>query len=358
MAKYEIHISDVRAFKSCRRRWYFSSPLQRNLEPIVPYMPFLLGRAVHEAEENMRKEGMPLDAALDVFTKREVEAIESKNGKLWEQERATIEESLDLARGMLEHYAKWASTYKGRWAEDQFEFVASETEFSVPLYNPSGHKSTKVFLAGRFDGLVVRKDDGSFWIWETKTSRSIKELERSLQNDEQCGAYIYAAQQLFKVHVTGVLYNIMRKKVPTEPMVLQSGMLSKNKSIDTTAEAYAAAVKRNHPDWRVDTIMEFYGDILDTLLAKENEFFKRVAVYRTEAEIQQLQSDLWAVALEMTRRQTPHYPTPTWMNCNFCRFRAPCLAMNAQADVEFILENEYQEREQAFEVLASETKEE
>lgn len=351
--KYEIHISDVRAFKSCRRKWDWSSPLRRNLEPNVPYMPFFTGRAIHYALERFYANGDPLIGTMGKFVGLEKARME-EHGRLFESEEEKLQEQIELMIAMLEHYELWISKQQGRWSDDQFEFIAMETEFTVPLRTPSGRASNRVFLAGRFDGLIMRKDDGTFWIWETKTTRSIDELHKSLANDEQCGAYVYAAQELFNVPVTGVLYNCMRKKAPRFPQVLKNGSISKNKNIDTTAEYYLKAVQTLQPDLTPHQILAEYGDLLQYLLDEGKPFFARIPIYRTPAEIGTLQQNLWITALEMVRPSTPLYPAPAWSNCNFCRFRPPCLALNSGADYEFILAEEFVQRERSSEDILDE----
>lgn len=351
--KYEIHISDVRAFKSCRRRWDWSSPLRRNLEPNIPYMPFFTGRAVHYALEVYYARGTPLVKTMGKFVAKEIEQME-EHGRLFDSEREKLQEQIELMVAMLDHYDLWANKFEGRWSDDQFEFIAMETQFSVPLRAPSGRASSRVFLAGRFDGVIVRKDDGTFWLWETKTTRSIDELQKSLQNDEQCGAYIYAAQELFGVPIAGVLYNCMRKKAPTFPKALKAGGLSKNKSIDTTAEFYLQAVRTLQPELTNAEILQEYKDILQHILDEGKPFFARIPIYRTPAEIHTLQYNLWITALEMVRPSTPLYPAPSWSSCGFCHFRSPCLALNSQADHEFILEEQYRPREKSTEEVLEE----
>jgi hypothetical protein len=344
MAKFEIHISDVRQFKSCRRRWNWASPLRSNLEPAVPYMPFFTGRAIHYCLEMYYKQGDQFLQSLGNYLGNERKIM----GDLWPQEEEKVQEQIDLIVAMLQHYEQWINNQeKNRWIDSNLEFIALETNFSVPIRTPSNRASGRVYLAGRMDGVVRLKDDGSVWVWEIKTSRSIDELKKSLVNDPQCGAYILAAQELFAVRPQGVIYNIMRKKPPTQPEVLQNGTLTKRSNIDTTYQSYVSAIKAQHPDWNKETILEFYGPILQTLLDKGNTFFARVPVRRTDLEIDNLKRDLWTVALEMTHPQIPIYPNETWLNCNFCPFRAPCLTLNAGGDYEFLLKNEYQVRAKA-----------
>lgn len=342
---FEIHISDVKLFKACRRKWDWASPLRRDLEPNVPYMPFFTGRAVHYCLEMYYRSNVPLLESLSKFLHNERAAM----GDLWPQEEAQVSEQIDLLVGVLQHYEVWTENMQdaGKWADDNLEFIALETPFTVPLRNHRGQKSRKIVLSGRMDGVVRVKSDNTVWIWEIKTTRSIKELQRSLANDPQTGAYIYAAQQLFKVEPQGVLYNVLRKKVPTEPEVTTSGLLTRRTNLDTTAAAYVAAIRKHHPDWSRELIWETYGGTISSLFEQGNSFFARIPVRRTTSEIQTLTYDLWSVAQEMTSMKTPIYPNESWLTCNFCPFRAPCLAMNAGSDVEFILANEYRKRVQA-----------
>lgn len=352
MPKYhEIHISDVRAFKQCRRKWNWASPLRQNLEPNVPYVPFFTGRAIHHCIEFYYRDGIPLDVSLKQYLQNEQQEME-RAGRLWPQEHALIAEQIALIGGILEHYHQWVTgDTVSKWSDNNLEFVQLETDFSVPLHNPQGAVSNKVYLAGRFDGIVRRKDDGSLWLLENKTTRSISEMVASLDNDEQCGTYVVAARHLLNRPISGVLYNLLRKKVPTKPAVLQSGLLSQNKSMDTTAFAYIAAAREVHGSSFATNaelnrfILQQYRDMIQSLLDKGNTFFARIPITRTQAELDQLERDLWAVAMEMTRSTTPLYPSPSWMNCRFCHFRAPCLALNANADYEFLLESEYRERQ-------------
>ncbi len=341
---YEIHISDLRSFKQCRRKWGWASPLRGNMEPNIPYAPFFSGRAVHHAlEMYYGPEHISFDESLPKFFEHERELMEAE-GRLWPSELAVVDEQIALVTGIIKHYAVWVKALEGRYSDDNLEFISLETPFSVPLFTPSGRKARKIFLAGRFDGLVRLKDDGSYWIWETKTARSIAELQRSLVNDEQAGAYLWAAQQIFKVPVVGVLYNILRKKTPTSPSLLRDGMLSQNRQIDTTAEHYLMAIKETHPDWDWGLINQYYGDMLSFLISKGNSFFSRTPVYRTRVEIDALAENIYHAAMEMVNEKTPLYPTPSWLNCGFCQFRSACLMMNAGGDVDFLLQSEFRQR--------------
>ena len=65
-AQFEIHVSDVRTYKSCRRRWDWSSPLRGNLEPNFTPPHFFIGRAVHYAAASFLENGtLPTEACAE-----------------------------------------------------------------------------------------------------------------------------------------------------------------------------------------------------------------------------------------------------------------------------------------------------
>jgi len=56
--------------------------------------------------------------------------------------------------------------------------------------------------------------------------------------------------------VSGIIFNLVRAKLPTVPQVLKSGGLSKAKSIDTDVDTYLQAIKDNrlNPNDYVDIL--------------------------------------------------------------------------------------------------------
>lgn len=336
-----IHISDIRTFRSCRRKWSFASPLKANLEPTVPYLPFFTGKAFHAALEFYYRDGIPFSDTVDKYLEVEKEAMESD---LWDSERDALDEQIEMLRDIIFHYSLWQAQDTRKYSDRNLEFVSLESEFDIPMPMPNGQDHPTLRLGGRLDGIVKHKETGQMWIWETKTSRSISELTKSLMNDEQLGVYMYAARKALGIPVVGVLYNIVRKKSPTEPKILANGGLSKAKNIDTTSYHYLSCIKNEFPDWSNETIMDEYGDILASLLENDSKYFSRYPVYRSDVELKMLMENIYYTALEMVDPNLPLYPSPSWVSCNFCSFRSPCLAMNAGSDYKVLLDAEYKER--------------
>lgn len=319
-----VHISDIRAYKSCPRLAYFSSPLWKGLGPLEVYGPFYIGRLVHAALEYYyaKKGKLSFRAATTMAVETEAE---SATGLPLDQALWVLEGYTETARSILHWYYRWIKSEDHRnhpWGDPSLEFLEQEPTFEVSLPYTS---MTGRCLGGRFDGLVRRRDDGSLWLFETKTTVSIQNLQKSLRFDEQAGAYIYAAQQILGEHVEGVIYNILRKKAPTMPPVLKSGKLSQNKSLDTTVERYLDAAYAAHPHDSDEEIRERYADMLAHLEAKGNTFFSRTIVRRTPYEIRKSARELSKVATRMANEEM-FAPSPDFIKCNRCLFQNPCLA--------------------------------
>lgn len=332
---YEIHISDIMRFKRCRREWAWASHLKRNLEPRDKYAPLWIGTLVHHGLEQWYRSQVEPEFSIVNYECANLTPTQIDDPK--------NRESCDLAINLVANYIKWQRTDRTWLADKNFDFIAPEQDFKVLLWQTS---RARVWLAGRFDGIVRRRDNGFLYLWEIKTTRSIMEREKQLDFDEQTSAYLFAAHKL-GYDVQGAIYTLIRKKLPESPRILKNGLLSTDKSIDTTPEHYIQCIRDHHfadRDSRETDrqfILNNYGDILTHLGMQPNKFFKRVTVNRSPREIEHSASEIIAVAREMLSKQTPIYMTAT-AGCNWCLFRNPCAAYNRGQDYEAILEREYQ----------------
>lgn len=335
MREYEIHISDVARFKQCRRAWSYASPLRRNLEPKEKYAPFFVGSLVHHAlEMHYRKQQAPSFSVAEYA---------HEHCTLAEMSEPNIQNQLTLACGLVDHYLLWQRYDKTWLADSAFTFVAPEQPFRTLLYR-TGEK--KVWLAGTFDGVVKHDATGKLYLWEIKTTRSLVEREKQLALDEQTNAYAWAASRVLDQEISGVIYTLIRKKIPDEPKENKNGLLEQKASADTTAEWYLQQVKNYHKDIAKEAISKYirdnYSDYLQTLLQQPNKFFKRVIVQRSQTELDIAIEELKDVAGDMTNPRIKPYATGGY-HCNYCLFRQPCLAYNAGTQYLQILADNYQQ---------------
>ena len=175
----EVHISDVKAFKSCRLRWNWSSPLRNNLEPRAPPRQLFVGTGIHFALDSYVQAGPEL--ALPAYEKWLADESgrippEARQGKYWEE----LVEDVEMASDVLKHYTMWADVH-----DRGLKFLTGEYSHSMKL---PGLDATYVMRA---DGLV--EYDGKVWVVEWKSCANFPSIDE-LWRDEQNAAYVVALQ--------------------------------------------------------------------------------------------------------------------------------------------------------------------
>jgi len=326
---YEIHISDVGAYKKCRRMWNWSSPLRGNLEPFDKYAPFFVGSMVHHALEYWYKFNTPPVASVFSYA--------AKNCSTTEIDDPNIREQINLAVDLVNHYLLWQAKDQSILADANFEFIAPEQSFKTILWRNS---RKRIWLAGTFDGVVKQLSSGKYYLWEIKTTRSLIEREKQLALDEQTTAYANAAQTVVGYDISGIVYTLIKKKVPEFPKVNNDGQLSQSKSQDTTPEFYLDCIKRNHPNITKEQIKTIYGNFINYLCQEPSKYFRRLVVNRSAMELHRDKLELIAAAQEMVDNRTPIFRSGG-PHCNYCLFRSPCIALNAGRDYQSILAEGY-----------------
>lgn len=328
---FTIHYSDVKTFDTCRRKWDYASHLRKGLEWRKLYPPFYVGTAVHNGLEHLRKTGQSIEQTLEETKAARVDKMASAVGgteAIWDEEIAQIDDLTDFAQQLLDHYRLWEAKYKGPFNRNEIEFISHEKSFRVPLTRPDGTPEPGVFIEGRIDGFFRYLPTNEIWLYELKTARSIPERLKMLDNDGQATCYAGTVEQLYGEPVAGVLYDIVKKSVPRVPEVLQNNLLSQNKRIDTTFEIYLEAIKKHHGKFATKQFIKiWYGEMLNHLLRKGNQFFARVPVRRTADEIQRFRVEFYYKAMEMIRPDVPIWAADGW-HCSYCAFRDPCFIRN------------------------------
>lgn len=354
---FRLSTTERQEFKECRRRWDFGSLSRQGIEPNRPAMALWFGTGIHFALEQLYKyrkvypvadqdEETFIEGVWRDWAAKEMDRIAASQGKLWDEQVAEFNKSVELGVGMLQGYCTWSVAADAKDVTGFKRMLYTEKEFAVAVPDESGEpyrfvdisgKAWEIWLVGRLD-MVVQDWDDRVWILDHKTSKDRLDPE-ILTLDDQMTMYMWAAQTILQTPVAGCYYNVLRKKLPTVPKVLASGKgLSKDKSIDTTYEVYLKAIEDNGFD------PEDYAEYLNMLLNKDTGFFTRVKVHRNPHEIAMAGRMLLLEAIDMLN--APYiYPNPTW-DCRWkCDYKDLCLAMNRNDDVEYLRKALYRKRE-------------
>jgi len=352
------------SFFNCRRAWGWQSRLRRNLEPMRPHQPFVMGTAYHAGMESYYKDRSPnrvdvaMAAVAGVFA-HSVEDFINSGGDVDDEINKLIGDDTELCTQMMLNYMMWAEPVDKDW-----EVIDTEREFKFPIALSEGgtkwwvcspgDDAVEFTLAGRIDGVSIHKPTGTLWLREYKTARSIPEEETKIAKSLQHRLYAWAAQKMVGKPVAGVEYRFARKAAPQFPRKLNSG----KPSVALTGDGEYVTPGTFRTAYEVYTGKQFFGPDgtvppeyaahYDALVSRESEgqFFKVIMVQRTSTELTTAVDTIVAAAQEMLNENLVLYPMPDALgwNCNNCLFRQPCDRLDAGKDAEFLLKHEYRVR--------------
>lgn len=379
--KIRIHTSDRLQFRRCRRKAYLASKLFLGLQPIRPNNTLWLGSGVHKGIEMYY--GFGLDAT-EVFAQWAEEGIDriKKSGESIPSMEDKFNESLELGYGMLEHYKQFAAKY------DDFKVhilpngqPAVELLFEVPITHPVtgeelyayfteakegmspaqladlklyGQTGVPVVYGGKID-MITEDIFGNLWIFDHKTCKTFGDWSK-LTLDTQVGSYIWAIEKMLplKKHLSGVVYNGLKKVLPKPPEPLKKGGFSVNKQQNTTYDVYLQALLDHGLARRegvVLTVDPAYHEMLAHLHNQDvvtddeitTKFFKRKKVKRSREEVISMGRDIYDEACDIVQA-TAFYPNPN-RDCSWdCDFYDVCHGVNNHEDVSYQLKTLYEPR--------------
>lgn len=380
-----IHASDIGNFQRCRRYWDWTSPTRTNLRRRVEIygvnVPLWFGTGIHYALEKYYNPTLKQDP---VVTFEEWFKLQWEGGLILKDQRditydlsprdfdenhftvrglrdilpdADHEEFQgyhDLGVGMMTFYKDYSAR------EDNFEVVAAESTFSIPLgfewtdrreESPNYNKKLEVHARGKRDAIVFRYDSETHAVIDHKTAAKIDEAYfRKLENDPQCSRYIWASIEEAKMHdlpytdINEVIYQALRKVAPSPPTILKSGFPSINRADEScTAAMFAEVIKSDMTmqDWyeNNDKAQAYYNYLVDQ---GDSIFIQRDIATRNQHEIAATGRELKLIAMEMLDSPRIYKnPTGDWL-CVNCAFRAPCLAADDGSDWKYMINDGYE----------------
>jgi hypothetical protein len=312
----EVHTSDMRRFKLCRRMWNYRSPLRAGYRPVKRKLYFTRGIAWHDGLESWYVDGAPPEVR---FAKTFKQSIKNQMAQGAEFDAEEIKDQLDIGETVLAMYPKWAREH------DDFELIASEETGNWPL-------TDGIEFSYRADQVVRRR--GGIWMHDFKTVETLPEDILFLDYDEQITSYMKVLEDIYGEPVSGALFTYLLVKKPTEPQELKNGGLSVAKKIYTTPEVYWAKIKELGLDPR--PYKEFLQQLNERCI-----WFKRFEIIKTKAQKEVLWRSHQRVAAEMVDPDVHIYPAPSPLNCKMCAYQAPCYIEGSGGNPISVLEAEY-----------------
>lgn len=367
---HQIHTSENRSFRGCRRRWNWAS--REGYVPDQQPKPLELGIAFHigmqhfydpETWSTTTKEEKASNA-ISAFVV-ECERQQLNYLKLTRQERVMDAEGddyaarIELGIGMIEHYAFYIHPESDTW----FKPVLVEVPFKVPLMDPRTGQQLEcwnpgvgkgrcgqnhangalVTFDGRVDMIIEDIVNGGYFVWDHKSAAQIQATDSYLHLDDQVGGYPWALGTQLGLDIRGFVYAEYRKDYPKPPMLLKRGVggraFSTNKQQGTNLAIF------------LDTVSKYdsaayqsgaYSEYISWLKGPDGPVFhKRFEILKTPYELDQIGYNLGLQAAEMLNPGLPIYPSPGKFTCSGCAYYAPCRGTNAGEDIEYTLSSLY-----------------
>lgn len=341
----DVRGSELQDFLRCRKRWNYR--WNEQLVPKKPNNKLFFGTLFHKFLEVWYGENNDMSQSFDAMKKLFDETDTSS------MDQVELDELWSLASIVARNYHEqyWRSDY-------DWQVIATELTFRIPL-------DRDIAYTGTID-LIFRDQEGRLWFADHKTTDSLDKYEKNAEMDRQISRYWWALQQLSEGNgyilidgewvkngnlvawttekPYGFIYNLILKDYPVPPRVLKNGSLSKDKAQKTTYEMYWNALKEMHLD------ESDYEDILSHLADHPKEFFRRVEVFRNQAEIDASIEELHATATDMGfvrelqrlgARVNPIYRNIT-SDCHWdCVYRDICLASMDGSNAEYLIDALY-----------------
>lgn len=378
---HEIHTSERRSFRGCRRRWDWI--FRESYYPVITAKPLEFGTAFHLAMEtyynpdtwNWDRE-IVAAYAIKAFTEKcmaqKQKALNATNQVALDPDvEADYAERVLLGQGMLKYYFEQvAPTLDKGWHP-----VKVEIEFMVPIPHPEtgdgmwckcdvcwnkwfdkfsgepdfqdnrrGWFGLPVVYAGRLD-MLAEDDAGDYWIFDWKTARNVSKDDEFLYLDDQVGSYPWALWKL-GIKVRGFIYHEQRKGFPQPPKKNKQRRLgclfSVAKNQDVDYETYLAAIQAEDAQAYEQG---YYDEMLTWLQEAGVEYYKRHQIHKSQDELLEIEQNIGWEALDMIDPNIRIYPSPGRFGCTYCAFRQPCLEKNARGDYQYALDTLFERRE-------------
>lgn len=176
--------------------------------------------------------------------------------------------------------------YDWYWGNDDWEIVATEQVFRLPIRNPATGKASTIYTQGGKIDKIIRQVSRQLAVGEHKTtSKSIapdSDYWKQIRLSQQVTGYYAAAKEL-GYDVRTIIWDAIHKPgmKPKDATPKEKLVFNKNGSLSARC--------REH-----DESLSDYGDRLAADIVKDpGKYFQRQEVPRTQGDVDEFQQELW-----------------------------------------------------------------
>lgn len=380
---HEIHVSEIREFKKCRRAHKLKYIEQWYPKQTQPQLSF--GTCIHAAKEiyfdpkrwlyerevSATLAELKFRAELRRFNDETKKALGSQYG---EKEEEAYLKQLDVGIGMLNYYFKEVSPR----IDTNMLPVAVEQSFAVAIRssdgdvlwcrcekcykkqvasnlknlgipedsweNGLGWRGLPVVLEGKIDMIYQDIKTRKYWLLDWKTTARMVQTHAWLDLDEQLSDYVWAMREM-GLPVAGFQYHEDWKASPKEPERLarpyRGCIYSTNKNQPTNYELAKAVFMEEDTDAFEKGL---YDNYLQWLSLEGPKFWNRESVRKSNKELDIVGQQIFDVASDIVDPTLKRYISPTKYGCQYCDFFNVCVGMQQGADWQYTLNSEFMQK--------------
>lgn len=258
-----LRVTDLRGWKECRRKYYFSKVLRLKARPSEDNILSAtdLGTLGHKALEMSDQNGDPPSTYL----------LQSAE-----------ELGLDLTPDDVDMWTRLLDIYEYTVGQPSRKFWTNiKTELNLRWELPNG-----VAIEGQIDKMGTYQ--GRTWFRDYKFLSRLPK-PKVLELDYQMSLYFYLARKNFPEEpVVGAWYTVILKRLPTVPEPLKNGKLSTARTVleSCTHDSYLEGIRKAGLD------PADYSDVLEQLDGKDNPTIHEFPIRRTSEEVNVIEQHL------------------------------------------------------------------
>lgn len=338
-----IRTSDRNAFRSCRRKWNWSSHLRRNLGPKTNAVPLWFGSGFHfvmEDRHGLRRFADTCDA-FDAYVKATL-AFDRENVP------PEHEELRLMAHSMLKYYEKWLKVRPQlpTYVVDGVPQVEISFKIKLPISQEVLDRFgwDEAIYSGTMDRVVIDENYGQLWVLDYKSVAMFN--TQHLMTDSQITTYSWAASCMYDMPVAGMIYAQHKKGEVKLPKILRSGEMSSAQNQGTTAILYKEQILNVYGALKKapQGILDYFKTLLSEEDNRQDKFIRYDYVPRNEHQQRAEGAKILLEAAEMLDPRLPLYPNATRDCTNMCSFKSACISFDDGSHWEDELAANFKER--------------
>ena len=314
-----VSYSKVSKYRDCPQSHHWSYVM--GLKPKTVSRPLSFGSDFHKLLE-CRTDNELLEEAI--------QDIKDKYNELTPQQQEDLGD--DYIEGLLQVF----EDYQRRWGDAELPDV-TEHEFYLPL---GKYKGEDVMFHGIIDELYFNKETGEVAvIGEHKTFTNKPDMSILAMNQQVC-LYAKAVEQEFGVMPTRVRWDYIHSQPAKEPIWLEkSQRFSEAANSKITSYSWERACKRKRiSDNAILSKAKLYEPNIDN-------FFFRCEMEIHPEMVNAIYNDFKTTVKELVSKGSTNVTKHVSRNCSWCDYQSLCYGQFTGADLEYIIEKDYQTKE-------------